>query len=296
LNGEGATDPPENEPDDLPDPETETIRNFAGLPDRVRQLVQDGLFVGLSASTDNAVKVGTLWGLLQHLDKLYHAVQVNQCGLEVNRRGALAAVPGGRQLEALPSVAGSFALPLRLTPPDGEMVGHEYQELDALVELLSPTTNLEDALAELPERIGDELRQLFGVLAGGGTDLRLEVVRNGESVADVEVGSGEAQLTWDWLEEKTSHNLGTRTLRGKLFRIDTKKLEIRIDAIGENGEAQVERATFQEDQLSELREALKHQVEMEVAVTEDRRPYERSVTTPSLSVNWVQRIEDEAAD
>ncbi len=197
-------------------------------------------------------------------------------------------------LEALPSLAGSYAVPLRLTPPDGQMIGQEYQELDALIALLAPSTNLEEALQELPERIGDELRRLYNVLANGGTDLRVEMVRDGEAVADVEVGVDEAQSKAAWLEEKTPHDLGTKALRGRLFRIDTKKSEIRIDVIGDTeGEPNVESATFQDEQLDELREALNHQVEMEVSVSEDRRPYERSVTSPRHSVNWVRQVESE---
>jgi len=38
---------------------------------------------------------------------------------------------------------------------------------------------------------------------------------------------------------------------------------------------------------------LNHQVEMEVSVSEDRRPYERSVTSPRHSVNWVRQVESE---
>jgi hypothetical protein len=292
LNGEGSTDPTENEPEDLPDPETETIRNFAGLPSRLRKLVDNGLFVALGDAGENAIRVGTLWGLLEHLDKLFHAVQVNQAGLEVNRRGALAVVSGGRELEAVPSVAGSYAIPLRLTPPDGQMVGQEYQELDALIHLLAPETALGDALMEVPERIGDELRRLYIVLASGGTNLRVEMVRDGQAVADVEVGVDEAQSKADWLEEKSTYDLGTKTFRGRLFRIDTKKSEIRIDVIGDTeDDANVERATFQDGQLDDLRDALNHQVEMEVSVSEERRPYERSVTSPVLSVSWVRRVE-----
>lgn len=297
MNGEGSTDPTDNEPDDLPDPETETIRNFAGLPPGLRKLVDNGLFVALGGAGETAIRVGTLWGLLEHLDKLFHAVQVNEAGLEVNRRGALAVVSGGRELEAVPSVAGSYAIPLRLTPPDGQMVGQEYQELDALIHLLMPETALGDALLEVPERIGDELRRLYIVLANGGTNLRVEMVRDGQAVAEVEVGVDEAQSKADWLEEKSTHDLGTKTLRGKLFRIDTKKSEIRIDVIGDaEDEANVERATFQDDQLEDLRAALNHQVEMEVSVSEERRPYERSVNSPNLSVSWVRRVEVESAD
>lgn len=283
-------DPIENEPD-LPDPEFEQILNYAGLPARIRGRVQDGLFVVLGTSDENAIRVGTLWGLLEHLDKLFHAVQVDKSGQDVNRRGSLAAVPGGRELEALPALAGSYAIPLRATAPDGEMFAEDYRELDALIDLLKPTTNLGETLHELPDRIGDELRRLYRVLASGGTNLRVEMVRSGVAVADIEVPVDEAQSKAAWLEEKTPHDLGTRILRGRLFRIDTKKSEIRIDAIREAGEPSVESATFQDGQLDELKNALNHQVEMEVSVSEDRRPYERSATSPTHSVNWVRPLE-----
>ncbi|NLG66020.1 MAG: hypothetical protein GX537_10490 [Actinobacteria bacterium] len=289
MNGEEPTEPPEKAPD-LPDPEFEPIRNFAALPQRIKELIQHGLF--LTLGPESAVPVGTLSGLLGHVDKLYQAVQVNRSGQEVNRRGALAAVPGGRSLEALPSLSGSYALPLRLREPEGQLVGEDYQELEALIHLLDPTTNLEEELDELPDRIGDEVRRLYEVLASGGSNLRAEVVRDGQAGNSIEVSADEAQTKAAWLDEKTPHDLGTKTLRGRLFRIDTKKSEIRIDVIGDTeGEKNVESATFQEEQLDDLREALNHQVEMEVAVSEERRPYERSATSPTLSVSWVRRVE-----
>lgn len=292
MNGEEPKDPIENEPD-LPDPEFESIRNFAQLPEQIRDQIRDGLFLAFGRAEESAIRVATLWGLLEHFDKLYQTVQAHKAGREVNRFGALAGVAGGKELEALPAYAGSFALPLRLKPPDGQLVGEDFSELDELVELLAPSTNLEETLPQLPERIGDELRQFYKALASGGTHLRVEVIRDGEAVSDAEVGPDEAQLKVRWLEEKTSHSLGTRTLRGHLFRIDTKKKEIAIDVLGPTeGEANVERATYEEEQLDELRDALKHEVEIEVSVSEDRRPYERSVTSPNLSLNSIRRIDE----
>lgn len=285
-------DPPSEDEPDLPDPEFETVRNFSALPEWIKRVFYEGLFVALGGPEENAIRVGSLWGLLKHLDKLYLAVQANQSGREVNRFGSLAAVPGGRALEAWPAFNGSYALPIRLTPPDGQLVGQEYRELEVLMELLAPSTDLGERLPELPERIGDELRSLLKVIARDGTNVRVEMIRDGAMVSQVEVGADHAQLTVDWLEEKSPHELGTETLRGKLFRIDVKRMEIAIDVLDdEDGDANVEKATFQDDQLEELRAALNHPVEIEVGVSEDRRPYERSVTSPKLSVNWVRRIE-----
>lgn len=287
-------DPHEGGEPDLPDPEFEPIRNFAGLPERIRSQIRDGLFLTLGGAEESAIRVATLWDLLEHFDKLYQTVQAHKSGRDVNRFGALAGMAGGYELEALPALEGSFALPLRLKPPDGQLAfGEEFAELDELVELLAPSTNLEDTLPQLPERIGDELRQFFKALASGGTDLHMEVIRDGQAVSGVGVGADEAQLKVRWLEEKTSYSLGTRTLRGNLFRIDTKKNEIAIDVLGSTeGEANVEKATYEEEQLDELRDALKHEVEVEVSVSEDRRPYERSVTSPNLSLNSLRRIDE----
>lgn len=290
MNGD-PTDPTENEPD-LPDPEFEPIRNYAELPEPIRNEMRDGIFLALE---ETAIRVGTLWGLLEHFDKLYHAVQAHKSGREVNRFGALAAVVGGKELEALPAFAGSYALPLRLKPPDGQLVGEEFSELDELAELLAPATDLDERLQQLPERIGDELRQFYKALASGGTDLRMELIRDGQAVSDVKIGADEAQMKVAWMEEKTAHALGTKTLRGLLFRIDTKKTEIAIDVLeATDGESNVERVTYDEGQLDELRDALKHQVEAEVSVSEDRRPYERSVTSPRLSLNSIRRIEEDS--
>lgn len=298
MNGDEQKDPHENE-SDLPDPEFEPIRNFAALPESIKQQIRDGLFLALGKAEESAIRVATLWGLLEHFDKLYQTVQAYKSGVEVNRFGALASIAGGKELQAFPAFEGSFALPLRLTRATEaqlELVEDDFSELDELMALLSPDTDLKQRLPELPERIGDELRQFYKALASEGTELRVEMIRDGQAVADVQVSSDEAQLKVAWLEEKTLHALGTKTLRGNLFRIDAKKNEIAIDVLdATEGESNVEKATYDEEQLDELRDALKHQVEIEVSVSEDRRPYERSVTSPTLSLNWIRRIEEKGS-
>jgi hypothetical protein len=281
-------DPKEDE--DLPDPEFETVRNQTGL----FQQIWDGLLLALGNDDENATRLGTLWGVLEHFEKLYQAVQADQFGTEVRGHGALASVPGGRDLIALVPAAGSFALPLRLVPPDGELVGADYRELEALMGLLSPDADLSELLPTKPDRIGNELRRLYAVLAGSGTGLAVTSVRDGSAVSQLHIGSDTAQLRVDWLDAMTPHDLGSRTLRGRLFRIDTKKSEVRIDAVDpDGGEESVEKATFEEDQLEALRDALGGQVEIEASVTEERRPYESPGIRPTLHIRRLRSIEED---
>lgn len=272
---------------DLPLPETVKIRNFADLPQQIKDTVHVGAFLSLDghAVRNSAVGVGVLSSLLTHFDKLFRIMQAVGSGTDVNRRGRLPDVPGGRELEALPALAGSYAMPLRIEPAEGEMVGNEYHELEALMDILASDTDLGDQLNALPERVGDELHELLHVVAYGGVDLKVEAVRQGEATGKVEIPAGRARETAAWLAEEMVHDLGVSTLRGKLFRIDTKKSEIRIDVLQETvGDALVEKASFQPTQLEDLRAALDGNVDIEVEISEERRPYERTARTRTMSV------------
>lgn len=292
MSGGEQRDPKEDEAD-LPDPEFETVRNHTGLLHQI----WDGLLLALGSGEENATRLGTLWGVLEHFEKLYQAVQADQFGTEVKGHGALASIPGGRDLIALVPAKGSFMLPLRLVPPDGELVGADYREVEALMGLLNPDSDLSEVLPTKPDRIGNELLRLYGVLAGSGTELCVTSVRDGNPVSKLRIGSDAAQLRVDWLDTKMSHDLGSTTLRGRLFRIDTKKSEIRIDAINpDDGEENVERATFKDEQLDDLRDALGRQVEIEASVTEERRPYESPGVRPTLHIEHLRRIEEEDDD
>lgn len=283
---------PNEDETDLPPPETVKIRNFVDLPKQIKDTIHVGAFlaVGGHAVRNDAIRVGVLSGLLTHFEKLFRIMQAFNSGMEVNRRGRLADVPGARQLEALPAWAGSYALPLRIEPPEGEMVGHDYHELEALMEILAPDSDLGEHLPALPERVGDELHELLHVLALSGAYLKVEAVRDGVATQEVQIPADLARRTAAWLAEEVAHDLGVSTLRGKLFRIDTKKSEIRVDVLQETGESLSEKASFRPAQLEDLRTALDGEVDVDVEISEERRPYERTARTRTLSVVAVRQV------
>ena len=275
--------------DELPDPETENIRNFADLPARVRAAFE-GAFMKLdgAAVRGQAVDVNVLSGVLSHFDRLFRIMVAVGAGLEVQRKGRIAEVSGAKHLAALPAYGGSYALPLRLEDPQGELVGDDRGALDAVLGLLEGSPDW--SLVALPERVGDELSALLHELGVGSADLKVEAVRNGQAVRQVEISSADADARASQLTELEKSAVGTEVIRGKLFRIDTKRSRIAIDAYGESDEDAIIRITFQPSQLEDLRAALDHNVEIAVEVLEERRPYERTARTRVMSVASIKQL------
>lgn len=214
--------------------------------------------------------------------------------LEVKRTGRLPDVAGAKRLVVLPAYAGkSFAVPLRLDSPEGELVVEDRNELETVVSLLgeSEGDSFAEQLFDLPERAGDELNLLLETLAAGCVDLTIEVVRGGQPESPVRVGTEAADARSAWLTEPVVSEVGSETLRGKLFRIDTKRGRIAVDISQDDDEApDVAEAAFQPDQLDELRDALNHRIEIEVRVVEERRRYERTARGRTRSVVSVRRL------
>lgn len=285
--------------DDLPPPEIEPIRNFADLPEAIRNAITDGAFLALQGHgpLENVVNVNVLSGVLVHFDRLFRILQAVKSGLEVKRTGRLADVVGARHLSAFPAFTGSYALPLRLEAPDGELVGDDREALEAVMELLAKEEGtLDEHLSNLPERVGDELYALLHELAVGSADLKVEAVRNGEGSGDVQISSGAAKSRATWLKSMVESDLASETIQGKLFRIDTKRVRIAIDS-QEDDESVIVEANFQPAQLETLRQALNHEVEIDVQVIEEKRPYEQTARNRVVSVVEIRQLDqDEQAE
>jgi hypothetical protein len=95
------------------------------------------------------------------------------------------------------------------------------------------------------------------------------------------------------LEDTKWSEPGVDHVRGLLFRIDTKRARIAVDADPEeeDGEPVVVEAVFSMDKLEELRAALRHRVDVEVSVLEERRRYERTARARTVTVTSVSIIE-----
>lgn len=281
--------------DDLPDPEIEKIRNFSDLPSSIRGRVTDGALLTIDGAAvhENAIDVNILSGVLVHFDRLFRILQAARSGLEVKRAGRIADVVGSRHLSALPALSGSYAMPLRLEAPEGELVGDDREALEHVMALLSgdDSHDLGDVLSHLPERVGDELYALLHELASGQADLKVEAVRDGQATDEVSVSVDAAKSRATWLTSLVESAVAGETIQGKLFRIDTKRGRIALDS-QEADESVIVEASFQPSQLEDLRRALNHVVEIEVQVIEEKRPYERTARNRVMSVTGIRELED----
>jgi hypothetical protein len=287
---------PDDRDDDLPEPEIETVRNFSDLPEELRDAITHGALLALGGLgvRDNAVDVRVMSKVLEHFDRLVRIVRADRSGFEVKRLGRIVEVKGAKRLTALPAWAGSYAMPLRLEAPEGELDIVDHHELEAVVELLALDEQAtQSRLDDLPERVGDELLGLLRAIASGHVDLHVEAVRDNQPVASADIESGVADRRSTWLEDKTWSEPGVDTLVGTLFRIDTKRARIAVDVSEEDGESTlVEEASFPLDLLEELRGALHSRVEIQVNVLEERRRYERTARGRSMTVTAVRQIPD----
>lgn len=278
--------------DDLPEPEIEIIRNLAPIAPRGAVVALGGQGV-----RDNSVDVRVMSRVLDHFDRLIRIVRAYRSGFEVKRIGRIVEVKGARRLAALPAVAGSFVVPLRLEDPDGEMVIADHDELEAVVGLLAEGDEaMQRLLSDLPERVGDELLGLLRALAAGEVDLRAYALRDGHVSARAEVETEVAARRSSWLADRTWSEPGVDSVRGTLFRIDTRRGRIAIDISEEDDPSPViEEASFSLDQLEELRSALHREVELEVSVIEERRRYERTARGRMMTVTRVIPLSEDDA-
>ncbi|HWN72709.1 MAG TPA: hypothetical protein VNN15_02750 [Solirubrobacterales bacterium] len=281
--------------DDLPEPVIEPIRNFADLPEPVKNEITNGALLTLRGGGPhaNAINVNVLSGVLVHFDRLFRILQAAKSGLEVKRTGRVAEVVGARHLSAFPAFAGSYALPLRLEAPEGQLVGGDREALESLMRLLAEDeTPLQERLGNLPERVGDELYALLHELALGEADLAVEAVRNGEGSGEVEISAGVAKSRATWLTTLVESDVASETIVGKLFRIDTKRGRIAVDS-HEEDESVIVEANFQPAQLEALRRALNHEVEIDVQVIEERRPYEQTARNRVMSIVDIRQLDSD---
>lgn len=278
------TEPPPPPPADLP-----TVEWFAARTPRGAALAFDG------PAQNPAIDVRVLAPVLVAFDRLVRIIRVHRSGLDVKRTGRLTEVKGAPRLKATPAFAGSYILPMRLEPPEDELVVIDHGELEDAVGLLALDTDLLlERLLEFPERVGDELDDLLKTTAGAGVDLRAVAFKDGRISADAEVRANAAQSRIAALEELARSEPGEEQLEGRLFRIDTKRMKIAVDVPGEDDDDApvVVEAHFNIDRLEELRRALGHWVELELTVWALRRRYERSARSRIREVTSVRRLPD----
>jgi hypothetical protein len=289
---------PGDDEDDLPPPEIETIRNLIG-GSAWQSLSNRGAVVKLTGMGVHgySVNVSILAPVLEHFNRLVRITQAHKSGLEVKRRGPITEVKGAGHLAAMAPAPGSYAIPLRLDPPTGEMVLADYHELEEVVSLITADgTALDNMLTTLPERVGDELLNLLRAANAGNVDLGVIVLRDGSISAQVEIAARTAGQRVKTLEQPQSSDAGRQTLRGTLWRIDTKHRQVTIDAASLGDEAaHVAVVTFEDGQLEELRQSLREYVEVEVGVVEQRRSYEQTARSREMKLLSIQ-LWDPAAD
>lgn len=276
----------EGDDDGLPPPEIETIRNLVG--NAWHSFSERGALLKLEGAgiRDNSVGVAILAPILEHFDRLLRITQAHRAGFEVKRRGPITEVKGFGHLAAMAPVPGSYAIPLRLDPPQGEMFAEERDDLEEVVRLMAADRDtLNEMLRRLPERTGDELVNLLKVADAGRVDLGVVVLSKRTISAQVDLGAQSAGQLAKRLEEPQSSDAGRQVLRGTLWRIDTKHRKITIDAAAATEDmAIVATVDFVDSQLDGLREALREHVEVEVSVIEQRRSYEQTARKQEMKL------------
>ncbi len=228
--------------------------------------------------------------VIDHFDRLVRVMQAHLGGLEVKSMGPITEASGAGQLAAFAPAAGSFALPLRLEPPKGEMFPLDYKELDEVVKLLAEDgESLEAKLQVLPDRVGNELVGLLKAARTGAVDLGIFALREKQLSAQVELSATTAAKRVETLEKPVSSAVGHQILQGYLWRIDIKHNKATIDTaeVGEESSTPAIVA-FDDEQLEELRPLLRDYVELEVAVTEERRRYEQAARSREMRLLHVE--------
>jgi hypothetical protein len=281
-----------NDPnEEIPEPKIGKVKNYKDLPAALRRKFQDGLLLLLEGEPvdDGAIAIDAYWGSLRRFDTLYRVVQAVKAGKDVGRDGRIPDVPGSRGLEVLAGFEGSYATPLRLCDPAPDELVTDYGEIDALLRVLSIDPESSDALVDLSERIGDDLRELLAEIGTKGLDMKVEAIQRGHSVGEVSISRAQATDRAVALDEKSMHDLGTTFVTGRLFRIDTKKSEIRIDVLVGPSKYETERVAYEPSQLETLTELLDGPVTAEVAISEERRPYEKRAKSQALKLRTIDR-------
>jgi hypothetical protein len=272
--------------EELPEPKIGKVKGYKDLPASLRERFLDGLLLLLDGEPveHGAITIEALWGALHRFDTLYRVVQAVKAGKDVGRDGRIPEVPGSRGLEVLAGLEGSYAMPLRLCEPSPDELVTEYGEVDALLAVLSVDPKSPESVATLSERVGDDLRELLAEVGTKGLDIKVEAIRGGSSVGEVSITKDQAAERATALDMKSTHDLGETFVTGKLFRIDTKKSEIRIDVLVGSSKYATERVAYQATQLDALTSLLDKPVTAEVAISEERRPYEGHAKSQMLKL------------
>ena len=271
------TGPPPPPPDTLP-----TTHWLSADLSRGATLTLDGPGV-----LEDAVDVHVMAGVLSRFERLVRIVRAHKSGLDVKRRGPIVEVKVAPRLVAAVAQAHSYVVPLRLLAPQGELWVEDREELEEAIRLLGlDGPRLIQRLQTLPERAGDEILGLVEAAVAGRVRVSVTGYRDGATTEIADISLRDARLTRVALEELRSSDTGAEQIRGMLFRIDTKRTKIAIDAesADDEGGPQVVEATFSIEMLEKLRPLLRERVELDVNVYEERRPYERSARSRTMSV------------
>lgn len=280
--------PPPKPPDPVPDPPEELPTTSWMVAGAAR-----GALVTLNGTgvRGNAVDVRAPIRVLEHFERLVRILRLHRSGLDVKRRGRLTEVQGAPKMLAVSATAGSYVVPLQLEMPGGEMVLEDHGELEATVALLGIADDdaIFTELRELPERVGDELIEILSATSAFDVDLDVKAFREETTTATASLEAARANASVGSLEKTSWSERGVDQIRGTLFRIDTKRGRIAVDAEPEEEDAEpiVVEAAFSMDKLEELRAALHHRVEIEVNVQEERRRYERTARRRTVSVTSI---------
>lgn len=219
----------------------------------------------------------TLGQIYTQLDRVQRGLQAEQAGIALATRGRIPLAEGAAAWRAKAPVGGSFVLLFELGEPESLSMTEagsldsptiaSIRRLLGLLELDPPL--LVEELTGMADRLGRDLSALVKVLAD--ENLR-STWRSREDRDPVLMSAKQSRERHEAIETEVLSQPVIESVRGLLFRVDTKAGKIKLDP--DDGGDPVT-AEFDLEQLEDLRAGLRRRVHVELTLREFRYAYSR---------------------
>jgi hypothetical protein len=243
-----------------------------------------------------SIDVYTLGQVYTQIDRVQRGLLAEQADLSLSPRGRIPLPENAAPWRAVTPAEGSFVLLFELGEPEQALLTSEgaissptIASVQRLVELLGlPPDDLVVLMRQLADRLGADLASLVKILSDKKLRSQWQV-RDRSRVLTIEFqGSRER---FDALLKEVISDPAKETVTGVLFRVDTNAQKIKLDP--EDGGEPIT-ATFEVDDLEDLRRALRRRVEVELTLREFRYAYSREPFSRVRQLLRVVEIFDDA--
>lgn len=232
----------------------------------------------------HAIRLSTAVSVMGATDSLVRALRAHLFDLPLQAKGKIPEPKGLPVLMALPAVAGSYAVPIAYEPKKGEQVvlapGDDAVAVAADL-LHLPIDELVVRLLSLPERIGKEVRDLYGACVKGDIDLAFCVVSGGHVATKVDVSQSKAVDSFNRLNDESIVSRSSEEIVGVLFRLDSEEWTATVrpaldeDVDEDAGRPASVKFSFPEAEIEAYKRAVRHMVRVTLVTDHAKRPYER---------------------